>query len=68
MQASSSILDRPKVTFDDKNAVPNCGLILPMTLAEKLGLRILFDMEIDLGNRPGRANVGNKAMATAAQF
>ena len=66
MQASSSILDRLKVTFDDKNAVSNGGLILPMILAEKQGLRSLFDTRIDLRNRLGLANVGNKSIAIVA--
>ena len=39
-----------------------------MTLGEKLGLRDLFDTRVDLRNRPGRANVGNKAMAIVASL
>jgi hypothetical protein len=55
-------LDRISVTFDDDHAVANAGLLQPATLAEHLGLRELFDEYVDLGNAPGHANVGLKAM------
>ncbi len=62
MRSSSHSLDRISVTFDDDHAVANAGLIQPATLAERLGLRELFDEYVDLGDAPGRANVGLKAM------
>jgi hypothetical protein len=68
MQAPTSALECLIVTFDDSNAVSNSGLILPITLAGKLGLRDLFDSHIDLEDRPGRANVGRKAMAIVASI
>ena len=68
VHASSSILDHLRVTFDDKNTLSNGGLILSMTLAEKLGLRSLFDVQVDLRYSVGRANVGNKAMVIAASL
>jgi Transposase DDE domain group 1 len=55
-------LDRVEVTFDDERLVANAGLMLPATLAEHLGVRELFDTDVDLGDAPGRANVGHKAM------
>jgi hypothetical protein len=55
-------LDRISVTFDDDHAVANAGLLQPATLAEHLGLRELFDEYVDLGDAPGHANVGLKAM------
>jgi len=61
MQSSHS-LDALGVTFDDANAVANAGLILAATLAQHLGLRQLLDDHVDLGDAPGRANVGDKAM------
>ncbi len=61
MQSSHS-LDALGVTFDDANAVANAGLILAATLGQHLGLRQLFDHHVDLGDAPGRANVGDKAM------
>jgi hypothetical protein len=55
-------LDRFDVTFDDEHAVGDAGLMLPATLAQHLGLRELIDERVDLGDAPGRANVGHKAM------
>ncbi len=59
---SSHSLDRIAVTFDDGRLVANAGLIAPATLAQHLGLRELFETFVDLGDAPGRANVGHKAM------
>jgi hypothetical protein len=59
---SSHSLDGIAVTFDDGRLVANAGLIAPATLAQHLGLRELFDEHVDLGDAPGRANVGHKAM------
>ena len=61
MQSSHS-LDAIAVTFDDERLVANAGLIAPATLAQHLGLRELIDDHVDLGDAPGRANVGDKAM------
>jgi hypothetical protein len=55
-------LDRRDVTFDDDHLVANAGLVLPATLAQHLGLLELFDEHVDLGDAPGRAHVGHKAM------
>jgi len=56
------------VTFDDDHAVGDAGLLLPATLAEHLGLRALFEASVDLGDVPGRANVGEKAMTLVASL
>ncbi len=61
MQSSRS-LDAIDVTFDDERLVADAGLIQPATLAQHLGLRQLFDTCIDMGDAPGHANVGHKAM------
>ncbi|MGH9055303.1 MAG: transposase, partial [Acidimicrobiales bacterium] len=61
MQVSRG-LDRVGVTFDDERLVANAGLIAPASLAEHLELKKLFDERVDLGDAPGRANVGHKAM------
>ena len=55
-------LDRVEVLFDDDHAVADAGLLLPATLAQHLGLLELIDDCVDLGDAPGRANVGHKAM------
>ena len=59
---SSHSLDRLDVIFDDEHAVADAGLMLPATLAQHLRLRELVDEHVDLGDNPGRANVGHKAM------
>jgi hypothetical protein len=59
---SSRSLDAIAVTFDDERLVASAGLIMPATLAQHLGLRELFDEHVDLGDTPGHANVGHKAM------
>jgi hypothetical protein len=65
---SSHSLDALSVQFDDDNAVADAGLLLPATLAQHLGLRELFYDHVSLGNAPGRANVGDKAMTLIASL
>ena len=52
--------DRITVAFDDHRLVADAGLILPVTLAQHLGLRELVDNHVDLGDAPGRANACDK--------
>ena len=59
---SSHSLDAIAVSFDDERLVADAGLIQPATLAQHLGLRGLYDDHVDLGDAPGHANVGHKAM------
>ena len=66
MRQSSRKLGALEVVFDDRNAVANGGLVLPMTLAERLGLKELVDEGVHLGGAPGHANVGQKATALVA--
>jgi hypothetical protein len=54
--------DEITVAFDDQRLVTDAGLLLPATLAVGLGLRELLNAHVDLGEAPGRANVGDKAM------
>jgi hypothetical protein len=54
--------DTIAVSFDDQHLVADAGLILAATLAEGLLLRELFDESVDLGDAPGAASVGEKAM------
>ena len=58
--------DRIQVTFDDRRLVANAGLLLPVTLAQHLGLRELVDNHVDLGDAPGRANAGDKMLTLVA--
>ena len=58
--------DRIQVAFDDHRLVANAGLLLPATLARRLGLAQLADRYLDLGCAPGRANTGDKLMTLVA--
>ena len=58
--------DRIQITFDDRHLVANSVLILPATLALRLGLPELVQQRLDLGNAPGRANTGDKMMTLVA--
>ena len=58
--------DRIHVAFDDHRLVANAGLLLPATLALRLGLDALVDRHLDLGRAPGRANTGDKLMTLVA--
>ena len=50
------------VVFDEPGLVANAGLQLTAELAARLELRELFAKHVDLGDRPGRARAGDKAM------
>ena len=58
--------DRIRVAFDDHRLVANAGLLLPASLALRLGLPQLVQMHLDLGDAPGRANPGDKLMTLVA--
>ena len=58
--------DRIQIAFDDQCLVNNAGLLLPATLALRLGLGELVDQHVDLGDAPGRANPGDKPMTLVA--
>ena len=58
--------DRIRIAFDDHRLVANAGLILPSTLALRLGLPQLVDRRLDLGHATGRANTGDKMMTLVA--
>jgi hypothetical protein len=59
MQSSHS-LDQLDIAFDDTHAIATAGLLLPATLAERLGIEQAADALIDLGERPGAAHPGRK--------
>ena len=58
--------DRIQIAFDDHRLVANAGLILPVTLAHRLGLGELVDSYVDLGDAPGRPNAGDKLLTLVA--
>ena len=57
---------RIRIAFDDHRLVANAGLMLPATLARRLGLPQLSERCLDLGRAPGRANSGDKMMTLVA--
>jgi hypothetical protein len=59
---SSHSLDGLDTAFDDDRLVADAGLLLPATLAHRIGLRDLVDEHLDLGDKPGHANAGDKLL------
>ena len=57
---------RIQIAFDDHRLVANAGLMLPATLARRLGLPQLVHNHLDLGRALGRANTGDKMMTLVA--
>jgi hypothetical protein len=60
--SSSHSPDRLVVAFDDTHAAANAGLLLPATLAERLGIEAVVDQLVDLGERPGHHRPGRKVL------
>jgi len=56
------VLERLRVEFDDGRAVANAGLLLPATLAGRLGIEALVNETVDLSGRPGAAWPGRKVL------
>jgi hypothetical protein len=59
---SSHTLDQLDTRFDDTHAIANAGLLLPATLAQRLGIEQTADQLIDLGERAGAAHPGRKLL------
>ena len=62
MRSSHVGLDQVDVAFDDERSVAHAGLLLPATLAERLGVEQLTDQLVDLGAGPGAARPGRKLL------
>ena len=58
--------DRIRIAIDDRRLVANAGLVLPATLARRLGLPELVDRRLDLGRAPSQANTGDKMLTLVA--
>jgi hypothetical protein len=58
MEWSHVVLDQVDVAFDDERSVAGAGLLLPATLAERLGIAQGADQLVDLSDRPGAAAQG----------
>jgi hypothetical protein len=59
---SSHSPDRLAVAFDDDHAVANAGLLLPATLADRLGIEAVTDELVNLSDRPGHHRPGRKVL------
>ena len=59
--------DRIQIAFDDHRLVNNAGLLLPATLAQRVGLRALVDRHLDLGGCAGAGERGRQD-ADAGRF
>jgi hypothetical protein len=62
MRSSHVVLDQVDIAFDDPRAVAHAGLMLPATLAERLGIEQATDQLVDLGDRIGAARPGRKLL------
>lgn len=60
--ARGVVLDRLAVEFDDERAVANAGLLLPASLAGRLGIEQLVNETVDLSGRPGGVGPGRKVL------
>ena len=58
--------DRLQIAFDDDRLVDHAGLLLPATLADRLGLRELADAHVDFGDAAGRAHAGDNLLTLVA--
>ena len=55
-----------QTAFDGQSLVANAELILPVSLAQRLGLSELVGNHVDLGNAPWRANTGDNIVTLVA--
>jgi hypothetical protein len=62
MPSSYVVPDQVEIAFDDQRAVASAGLLLPATLAERLGIEQATDQLVDLGDRTGAARPGCKLL------
>jgi class 3 adenylate cyclase len=60
--ASVHTLDQLDSCFDDSHGVASAGLLLPATLAERLGIEAAVNELVDLGDRPGAHRPGRKVL------
>lgn len=67
MTSSSRSIDRLAVTFDDPSLVANAGLMLPMTLAVRLGVESLVNSFVSIRHRNGAGfRPGRKVLSLVA--
>jgi hypothetical protein len=56
------VLDQVDAAFDDERLVANAGLLLPATLADRLGIEQAAEELIDLVDNLGAAQPGGKVL------
>jgi hypothetical protein len=66
MPSSHVVLDQVDIAFDDQRAVAGAGLLLPATLAERLGVEQVTGQEVDFGDRPGAARPGRSTTGSTS--
>ncbi|MCP4228423.1 MAG: hypothetical protein GY773_34155, partial [Actinomycetia bacterium] len=59
---------RFRVRFDDRQTVPNAGLVIPLRLADRLGVTQVLNQRVGGVDRCQRPNGGNKAMNLVAML
>lgn len=59
-------LDSVAAVFDDESLVAGAGMLLPITLSQRLGIEQLVEDCVDLGERPGAARPGRKVCSLIA--
>ena len=68
MVKASAVAVKPDslaVEFDDDRLLAGAGVVLTSTLVDRLGLELLVDETVDLGERPGAARPGRKVLSLA---
>jgi hypothetical protein len=59
----NGLSDRSEVVFDDERVVVNAGIVVAVTLGQRLGLEKLVDLTVKLGGRPGASRPGRKVLS-----
>jgi len=59
----NGLSDRSTVAFDDERVVVNAGIVLAVTLGQRLGLEALIDQTVRLGERAGASRPGRKVLS-----
>lgn len=68
MQRVSQVLTRLDVAFDDPKSVASAGLLLPMSLAQQLGIEPMINAALPSAGYGGHRNGGVKALTMASSF
>jgi hypothetical protein len=64
----SQLPHRFRVKFDDRKTVPNAGLVIPLRLADRLGMTPVLNRLVSGTDRAQNPNGGAKAMNLVAML